>query len=321
MVGAFAALHRRHPRAGSFRPLPPRSPATEHALVAAPCCPAEQALRRWKVRAGFLRERFQPRYWYWELVEMGRRLVLGSTLIFISPDTIAQPALGALLALAFLLLQTRVSPLASDALGAISLLSQTATLVRRRRQPLPPAAARRQPLPPASPRPTHATPALGPQRLARCYPQPASRRVTAAQPRRRRPRRHLPRAAGLARDGRGARAAPRAAAVLLAAALALRALLLASGVSDEAADDDDLDPDAQTRGGPGRARPWRGSTRASPVACKGAANSAAYSLAATDKPLSRVSRALRRSNTSAALLASSSSASSGAKPSPSRRMG
>merc|ERR1712196_304123 len=83
----------------------------------------------WRERADFLEQKYDPECWYWELVDMTRKLLLSGFLLFIAPGTIAQPTVGVLIALTFLLLHTRFTPLKLPALDVISFVSQLSTLL------------------------------------------------------------------------------------------------------------------------------------------------------------------------------------------------
>ena len=48
----------------------------------------ERLRKRWDERADFFRKKYEEEYWYWELVEMSRKLFLSGILIFIAPGTV-----------------------------------------------------------------------------------------------------------------------------------------------------------------------------------------------------------------------------------------
>ena len=48
----------------------------------------ERLDKRWDERADFFRKKYEEDYWYWELIEMARKLTLSGLLIFIAPGTV-----------------------------------------------------------------------------------------------------------------------------------------------------------------------------------------------------------------------------------------
>ena len=56
-------------------------------------------------RIDFLEAKYEPDYFYWEVVEMTRKMTFVGPLSFMMPGEDLQPMFGALIALTYLLLQ------------------------------------------------------------------------------------------------------------------------------------------------------------------------------------------------------------------------
>eukprot|EP00286_Rhodomonas_abbreviata_P021134 CAMPEP_0181305812 /NCGR_PEP_ID=MMETSP1101-20121128/9944_1 /TAXON_ID=46948 /ORGANISM="Rhodomonas abbreviata, Strain Caron Lab Isolate" /LENGTH=618 /DNA_ID=CAMNT_0023411783 /DNA_START=413 /DNA_END=2269 /DNA_ORIENTATION=- len=82
-------------------------------------------------RIGFLFDSYKVQYWYFELLEMSRKLIMSSLLVFIYPGSPQQAAAGLFTTVFFLLIFLATTPYTAttlDNLQAISLTAQTATL-------------------------------------------------------------------------------------------------------------------------------------------------------------------------------------------------
>ena len=102
---ARVKLERRwNERAG--RPPPPRQ-GTAHLLpfLQVEKLPLLARAQPTTLFTAFFRRKYEDAYWYWELVEIARKMILAGLLIFIAPDAAAQPLFGMLIALFFLMLQ------------------------------------------------------------------------------------------------------------------------------------------------------------------------------------------------------------------------
>jgi len=75
-------------------------------------------------KVGFLFVAFKPQHYYWEVVELGRKLALTSVLALIAPGTAGQVVVGLLLALFMLLLNLRIKPYASPLLNNVNVYAQ-----------------------------------------------------------------------------------------------------------------------------------------------------------------------------------------------------
>jgi hypothetical protein len=65
---------------------------------------------RTKAIIGGLYANYDPDCWYFELIELLRKVVLTSLLVFIAPDTPLQSAMGVLFAVFFLILYAYAAP-------------------------------------------------------------------------------------------------------------------------------------------------------------------------------------------------------------------
>ena len=84
-------------------------------------------------RFGFLFVAYRVNFWWWEAVEMFRKLLMTSVLVFVMPGTTGQLAMGSMITFLFLLLNLFWQPYCSpdlNSLASISLIAQFATLVR-----------------------------------------------------------------------------------------------------------------------------------------------------------------------------------------------
>jgi hypothetical protein len=75
-------------------------------------------------KAGFLFGAYKPEYYFWEVVELLRKLALTSILALISPGTAGQVVVGLLLSFVMLLLTLRCKPYARPLLNNVNALAQ-----------------------------------------------------------------------------------------------------------------------------------------------------------------------------------------------------
>jgi Transient receptor potential (TRP) ion channel len=80
---------------------------------------------RAKQKVGFLFEHYSPSCWYWEVVELGRKLALTSVLALIAPGSAGQVLVGLLIAFFALLANLRLRPYAT---ARMNMMNQTAQL-------------------------------------------------------------------------------------------------------------------------------------------------------------------------------------------------
>ena len=84
-------------------------------------------------RFGFLFVAYRVNFWWWEAVEMFRKLLMTSILVFVMPGMTGQLAMGSMITFLFLLLNLFWQPYCSpglNSLASFSLIAQFATLVR-----------------------------------------------------------------------------------------------------------------------------------------------------------------------------------------------
>jgi hypothetical protein len=72
-------------------------------------------------KVGFLFSAYKPEFYYWEEVELGRKLALTSILALITPGTAGQVVVGLLLSLFMLLLNSYCKPYASDLMNSVNI--------------------------------------------------------------------------------------------------------------------------------------------------------------------------------------------------------
>ncbi len=80
----------------------------------------QRALRK----VGFLFESYAIQCWYWEVIELGRKLILTSILALVAPGSATQITVGTLVAFAMLLLFQRLRPYASDDMNFVASIAQ-----------------------------------------------------------------------------------------------------------------------------------------------------------------------------------------------------
>ena len=86
---------------------------------------AQAALRETALcNVGFLFEAYRPECWYWEIVELGRKLALTSILALIAPGSAGQVVVGLLLALFMLLINTQFQPYADKSMNLVNQITQ-----------------------------------------------------------------------------------------------------------------------------------------------------------------------------------------------------
>merc|ERR1712232_1175689 len=79
-------------------------------------------------RFGFIYGRFHEEYFYWEMVEMLRKFIMGGLLMFVKSGTYEQVIVGIFMAGAFLLLQFRYRPFAEDVDNTLAIVGGLATV-------------------------------------------------------------------------------------------------------------------------------------------------------------------------------------------------
>jgi hypothetical protein len=82
-------------------------------------------------RLGFIFEAYRVKVWWWESVEMGRKLIMTSLLTFIYPDHPAQLCVGALMTFFFLVVNMLYTPFVTSGLNSLqnkSLIAHFLTL-------------------------------------------------------------------------------------------------------------------------------------------------------------------------------------------------
>jgi hypothetical protein len=91
--------------------------------------PASQSYRseRQMRKYGLLFQKYEPEAWWWEMVELVRKLLLTSCLAFIAPGSLAQIFSGILLSLLALVLLAFFTPFVDARLDAVSVSCQVAT--------------------------------------------------------------------------------------------------------------------------------------------------------------------------------------------------
>ena len=67
-----------------------------------------------EMKYGQLYTAYDPKRWYWEVIELGRKLILVGLICFIMPDTPTQLAVGCILSLVFITLYAKFSPYVHD---------------------------------------------------------------------------------------------------------------------------------------------------------------------------------------------------------------
>ena len=77
----------------------------------------------------FLYHSYSPDYYYWDLVEMGRRFLLVGVAVIVQPGSIVQLALATLLSLLFVIVQHQCTPYANPSDGFLALAASFALTV------------------------------------------------------------------------------------------------------------------------------------------------------------------------------------------------
>jgi len=85
--------------------------------------------RRQLARFGVLYAKYEPQCWWWELVELSRKLVLTGAVLFIKPGYVTQIWFTIMLALVFLLIMTYFTPFKDPRIDAIAFTSQLCTVL------------------------------------------------------------------------------------------------------------------------------------------------------------------------------------------------
>lgn len=86
---------------------------------------SERQMRKY----GLLFQKYEPEAWWWEMVELVRKLLLTSCLAFIAPGSLAQIFSGILLSLLALVLLAFFTPFVDARLDAVSVSCQVATVL------------------------------------------------------------------------------------------------------------------------------------------------------------------------------------------------
>jgi hypothetical protein len=84
---------------------------------------------RYLRRYGLLYQMYEPRRWWWEMVEIARKLLLIAILGYFRSGSVEQLWTGVLISLISILLLVYFSPYVDPRLDAVSWASQTATLL------------------------------------------------------------------------------------------------------------------------------------------------------------------------------------------------
>ena len=88
------------------------------------CSDLPRVQKRALKEVGFLYMDYSSACWYWESVELGRKLVLTSILTLIAPGSAGQVLVGLLIAFFMLVLNLRLRPYADSGLNSMNALSQ-----------------------------------------------------------------------------------------------------------------------------------------------------------------------------------------------------
>ena len=88
------------------------------------CSDLPRIQKRALKEVGFLYADYSSACWYWESVELGRKLVLTSILTLIAPGSAGQVLVGLLIAFFMLVLNLRLRPYADSGLNSMNALSQ-----------------------------------------------------------------------------------------------------------------------------------------------------------------------------------------------------
>jgi len=106
-----------------------QSPIADSRIAALPISgdARDKLKRRWKERAAFFRRKYEECYWYWELIEISRKMILSGLVIFLYPGTATQPLIALLITLVFLLLTTRHAPFKLTSIDILSVVTQCCT--------------------------------------------------------------------------------------------------------------------------------------------------------------------------------------------------
>ena len=81
------------------------------------------------LRYGLLYVKYEPRAYWYELVELLRKLLLTGVMIFVSPGGSAQIYFGVMVSLGTVMLLTRLTPYANDRIDVVSWVTQLSTLL------------------------------------------------------------------------------------------------------------------------------------------------------------------------------------------------
>jgi hypothetical protein len=77
------------------------------------------------MRISFLWQAYKPQYWYWELVETSRRILLTAVLSIYAAGTTEQPVVGIILAFIFMKIYSHFDPYVSTSDSFLAEIGQT----------------------------------------------------------------------------------------------------------------------------------------------------------------------------------------------------
>ncbi|KAG5189912.1 hypothetical protein JKP88DRAFT_252638 [Tribonema minus] len=101
------------------RPAPPQQQRAAAAAAAAPPSLSDAAQLQWALALCFASDAYRAPLWWWEPLDLVRRLVAAALLLYIAPASTAQLALGTALSWTFLAIHVAVRPHACRAAGRL----------------------------------------------------------------------------------------------------------------------------------------------------------------------------------------------------------
>ena len=110
-------------------PTPTPTPSPTPTLTPSPNIDQVRLETRYLRRYGLLYQMYEPRRWWWEMVEIARKLLLIAILGYFRSGSVEQLWTGVLISLISILLLVYFSPYVDPRLDAVSWASQTATLL------------------------------------------------------------------------------------------------------------------------------------------------------------------------------------------------
>jgi hypothetical protein len=72
---------------------------------------------------------YKPQYWYWEIVEISRKLLLSGILSLVNRGSIAQATLGTMISFVFFALHVNLKPYKSTAINVVKTVSEVQLFV------------------------------------------------------------------------------------------------------------------------------------------------------------------------------------------------